>query len=199
MNRARIGIKPAENRIVLKTQGDVWAIVKTIVQADRESAAFTEELARNLRRPDDLATLLEAWRFVRTHVRYVRDRAGLETVKSPGKTWEDGKGDCKAFSVFIGSLLQNWGIPYVYRVAFYNPAAPQSGHIYPVAMVGGKQIPVDAVHTRFGEEVAFWKAYDVRPDTGERTRLSGLGAFTGAQGFMWGLALVGIGILFLRK
>ncbi|MBX2927019.1 MAG: hypothetical protein KF852_04225 [Saprospiraceae bacterium] len=192
MIRARV--RPAENRTVVKTRGNVWKIVETIVQADRESAEFTEELARDLRQPSDLKSLQEAWKFVKTHVRYVRDRAGRETIKSPGKTWADQKGDCKSFSVFVGSLLQNWGIPYVYRVAFYDPKNPQSGHIYPVALLDGKEIPVDAVHTRFGEEAPYWKAYDVKPGTGERTRLSG----SAGAGKGWIIAAVLAAILIAR-
>jgi hypothetical protein len=194
MNRARVGVKPAENRTVLTTRGNVWKIVETIVQADRESAEFTEELAANLRQSSDLKSLREAWTFVKTHVRYVRDRAGMETVKSPGKTWADQKGDCKSFSVFIGSLLQNWGIPYVYRVAFYDPQNPQSGHIYPVALLDGKQIPVDAVHTRFGEEARYWKAYDIQPATGQRTRIAG----AARPGQLWIIAAALAAILIAR-
>jgi transglutaminase-like putative cysteine protease len=190
-----MGIRPPLNTTVLKAKGGVWDIVEVIIRADKDSAPDTQELAQRLHRERPEATLHEAWQFVKTHVRYVRDKAGLETVKSPAKTWADGNGDCKAFSIFIASLLQNWGIPYVYRVAFYDPQQPQSGHIYPVAIIGGRKIPVDAVHTKFGEEVPYWKAYDVQPGSGEKTRLSGL---TPTNGFLWGLAIVGFGLMFLE-
>jgi len=171
MARVNVGIKPAENRTVKKTKGDVWQIVNVILEADRESATFTKGLSMRLKQANEYDTLRAAWSWLKKNVRYTKDAPGTELIKSPGKLWQDGKADCKGFSIFIGSLLQNWDIPYVYRVAFYDPKQPQSGHIYPVAYLDGQEIILDAVHTKFDEQVPFWKAHDVDPGTGIRTEV----------------------------
>lgn len=171
MARVNVGIKPAENRTVRKTKGDVWQIVNVILEADRESATFTKGLSKRLQQASEYDSLHAAWSWLRKNVKYTKDAPGIELIKSPGKLWQDGKADCKGFSIFIGSLLQNWDIPYVYRVAFYDPKQPQSGHIYPVAYLNGMEVVIDAVHTKFDDQVTFWKAYDVDPGSGIRTEV----------------------------
>jgi hypothetical protein len=171
MARINPGIKPAQNRTVRRTKGDVWQIVNVILEADRESATFTKGLSKRLRQPAEYDSLHAAWSWLRKNVKYTKDAPGTELIKSPGKLWQDGKADCKGFSIFVASLLQNWDIPYVYRVAFYDPKQPQSGHIYPVAYLDGMEVIIDAVHTKFDEQVPFWKAYDVDPGTGIKTKV----------------------------
>ena len=175
-------------RIRVSDDADVAKIIALIMQADRLSRPFTRRFARNLRGKNDLGTLRNVWSFVKDNVKYERDRPGSEVVKSPGALWESRVGDCKSFSVMIGSLLSNLGYAYKYRVAFYNPDAPEQGHIYPVAVLqNGTEVIVDAVHTRFNAEAKYWKAYDYEPASGERkkaSRLAGLGLPI-EQGMSW--------------
>lgn len=201
-------IAPSPNRReVVHEDGGIREIIDVIMYADRAGHPFTRELAPRLVGANDYETLANIWKFTRTHIRYVRDRVGEEVVKSPGKFWADKRGDCKSFSVFIGSLLQNLNFKYKYRVAFYDPNNPDSGHIYPVAMIGGEEVIVDAVHTRFDEEVPYWKAYDYNPNTGKKiSRLHGLPTATSqaatSKQFGWlavaAIALIG-GIKLLSK
>jgi len=149
--------------LVLHDDGEVQDIIRAILQADRKAKPFTVQFAWKIRRNSQRASLRTLWRFVRENIEYRRDWPGHEVVKSPARTWEDGYGDCKSMSVFIGSVLQNLGIPYVYRVVFFDPQRPEQGHIYPVATVKGKEIILDAVHTRFDEEVPYWKKTDYNP------------------------------------
>lgn len=166
--------KTSNRAKVMHRDGDVEDIIEVILYADSMSKSFTPQLAQALRGKTDYETMRNVWTFVKRNVRYVRDRVGYEVIKSPGKTWHDRKGDCKSFSVFIGSILKNLGYRYKYRVAFYDRKNPNSGHIYPVVMLPGRgEVIVDAVHTRFDEEVPYWKAYDYTPTTGERAALNG--------------------------
>lgn len=165
-------IQPTTGRVTTKYEdGDIDDIIEVILEADRLSAVFTKPFARFLRQSSDIGTLKQVWTFVKKNIRYVRDSPGHEVIKSPGKTWQDRRigSDCKSFSVMIGSLLKNLGYAYFYRVAFYDPATPDQGHIYPVAVLpSGRKVVVDAVHRTFNEEVPFWKAYDYHPQTGQR-------------------------------
>lgn len=180
---ARIAARTIEpstgTKIVVTDDADVARIIALIMQADALSRPFTKRFARSLRGKNDLDTLRNVWAFVKDNIEYQRDKPGSEVVKSPGALWESRVGDCKSFSVMIGSLLGNLGYTYKYRVAFYSPATPEQGHIYPVAILpDGREVIVDAVHTRFNAEAKYWKAYDYEPASGKRkkaSRLAGLG------------------------
>ncbi len=169
-NIAKRYIQPSTNRVeVLHHQADVKDIIETILHADGMSAQFTRRFAPYLKDKDDYRTLKNIWSFVRRYIRYERDQAGNEVIKSPGRTWADRFADCKSMSVMVGSLLKNLGFRYFYRVAFYDSDNPQQGHIYPVAILpGGEKVIIDAVHHSFDEEVTFWRADDYNPSTGER-------------------------------
>jgi len=149
---------------VLYQKATVKDIVAAILKADSLSAPFTARFAPMLRAGSDEKTLRNVWELVRHNVRYVRDRDGDEIVKSPGRTWADKTGDCKSMSVLVGSLLNNLGYEYYYRVAFYDKDNPQQGHIYPIAVLeDGREIVVDAVNARFDSEYQYWKKQDYTP------------------------------------
>jgi hypothetical protein len=145
------------------------------MQADELSQPFTARFAKFLRGKNDLQTLKNVWAFVKENITYRRDQPGDEVVKSPGALWETKVGDCKSFSVMIGSILNNLGYNYKYRVAFYNPLQPNQGHIYPVVVLDdGTEIIVDAVHEKFNKQAKYWKATDYFPG-GKKSALSGIG------------------------
>lgn len=162
--------KTPNQRKLMYDDGGIAEIVEVIMYADSRSASFTRRLAPQLKGATDRETLYNIWKFTRSNVRYVRDQVGKEVIKSPGKFWADRKGDCKSFTIFEGSILKNLGYRYKYRVALYDPKNPESGHIYPVVMLKGKEVILDAVHTRFDDEVPYWKAYDYSPG---RSSISG--------------------------
>lgn len=158
---ARDKIKPTTNTIKMRYEdAGVPEILELIFKASQYGPAFTAKFSPSLRGRDKKESAKNVWRFVRENVKYQRDPAGRETVKSPGKLIYDGVGDCKSFTVLVVSILTNLGIPWRYRVAFYDPKQPNAGHIYPVAIIGGTDVIVDAVHDTFNEEVEYWTAYD---------------------------------------
>ena len=191
-------IRPSTNRKEVRhIDADVKDIISTILHADGMSQQFTERFSHILRGGGDMKTLSNIWEFVRGHIRYQKDRAGSEVVKSPGRTWADRYGDCKSMSVMVGSLLRNLGYNYFYRVAFYDPENPEQGHIYPVAVLpSGKLVVVDAVHHSFNEEVPFWKAHDYDPATGEKKKAIAIsGGTTPQRTGLTVLATVGAALL----
>jgi hypothetical protein len=168
--------KSTGKKELIHRNGNVDQIIAVILDADQKGRGFTRRFARHLKEGTDRQTLRNVWKFTKSNIKYVRDRAGDEVIKSPGATWETRKGDCKSFSVFIGSILGNLGYEYKYRVAFYDPKTPEQGHIYPIAVLkDGTEVIVDAVWDYFDSEVPYWKAYDYDPRSGTRSQLSGIG------------------------
>ena len=150
-------IKPSSQvEEVLFRQGDTADIISVILHADEKAPEFTRDFAPYFQSSSIRETLEKIWDFVKKEIRYIKDPQGHERIKSPGKTWADRSGDCKSMSVFIGSLLCNLGIPFVYRFAYYpNPMRPHDkdvNHVYPVAIVNGREYILDAVVDRFNYE-----------------------------------------------
>lgn len=54
--------------------------------------------------------------YVREHVRYTRDTAGVEVFRSPKRTLQLKIGDCDDLTILLGSLLQAVGYPVMVRV-----------------------------------------------------------------------------------
>lgn len=140
------------NKRVITTNADIPDIVKAILIGDKESRTFTLDFAKQLKGRTVRDTLKNIWSFTKNNVDYVRDNPGSEVVKSAAKTLKDRSGDCKSMSILNGSIMYELGIPYKYRVAFYDNEKEQ-GHIYPVAMVNGQEVFVDSVVDYFNYEV----------------------------------------------
>jgi hypothetical protein len=193
MNAARAGKlikKSPYQETIFFDDGGVKDIVEVIIKADSESGPFTKQLAKEFKGKTPKKLLENIWKFTRKNISYKLDKPGKEKIKSPGATWRDRYGDCKSMSIFIGSVLKNLGINYKYRVAFYDASRPEQGHIYPIALIDGEEIIVDAVNNKFNHEVAYWKAYDVKPENGQKVRVSGLAGSTSYSGIILAALLI---------
>ena len=146
--------KPRERERILFKKGDTDDIITVILHADKHSKRSTEKFANELRGKSIEATLLNCWNFVRTHIRYVPDKKGKERIKSPAQTWKDGYADCKSMTILVGSLLKNLNIQFFYRFVGYENDVFVT-HVYAVALMGKKVIPVDTVFHKFGKEERF--------------------------------------------
>lgn len=170
---------------IVHKNGSTQDIINTILMADKESKDDTKFFANAF----TSGNLKALWQFVRNHIKYKEDPNGDERVMSPAATWKKGKADCKSMSIFIASVLKNMGIPYKYRFVAWT--AGNVSHVYPVALVGNKEIILDAVHKKFNEEVPFHHGYDYTPQASgeyEVSKISGLNP-TSSQGIV-GLALI---------
>ncbi len=140
--------------------GDTQDIIDVILYADKRAAKDTEAFAK-LFNPTK-RSLRDLWKFTRFNIGYLADRPGHEKVKSPAATNASKIADCKSKSIFIGSVCQNLGLKYDYRfIAYwdkYGKPAKNVTHVYVVVHLNGRKVPMDAVHTRFAEEVPYsWK------------------------------------------
>ena len=72
--------------------------------------------------------------FMRTHVKYELDPAGLEYVQTPHYTLlNSGSGDCDDMSTAVAGLAMALGFRAGFRTVKGDPGRPQQwSHVYPV-------------------------------------------------------------------
>jgi transglutaminase-like putative cysteine protease len=101
--------------------------------------------SRGVQSHDYAGELDAVFTFVRDGVRYVRDPVGLETLQSARNTLRTGMGDCDDKATLLASMLRSIGHPadLRFRVIGTNPLSGAFGHVYVVARLGGKRIPLD--------------------------------------------------------
>lgn len=150
--------KQSDSFTELNSVGGIPEIMNVVLYADSRSREFTEQLSPRLIGESDQETFFNIWKFARKNVRYKTDKPGNEIVKSPGNLLKTGSGDCKSFAVFVGSVLQNLGFDYYYRLIWENPLNPNQAHVYIIAIdSAGNEIPIDPVNDQFGvEPFYFW-------------------------------------------
>ena len=154
MSRERIStdnIPQAKGKLkVLHEDGDTEDIIKVVLDADKfKSKAFCQ-FAEQFAGKDGLKKL---WRFVRFNIKYKEDPFGHQYIQLPPALWKSGVGDCKSKTLFINAVLRCLGISYKTRFVSYG--SMKVTHVYTVAMVDGKELPIDAVYTKFGREAPY--------------------------------------------
>ena len=151
-NRAAIA-KPKGKKRIAYPSGTVGDIIDEIMRIHLVGVSDTKKFAWELKGGDQVETAGNIHAFIRSNIRYEVDPIGLQIIKTPAVTNRDGFGDCKAYSLFTASLLENLGIPYLYRFAGYGEEKKPS-HVYIVAIIGGKEYPLDACLARpFTEKI----------------------------------------------
>jgi transglutaminase-like putative cysteine protease len=100
---------------------------------------------------DYLGEIRALFQFVRDQVRYTRDVAGVETLQSPRYTLKALVGDCDDKSVLLAALLRSVGHPAElgFRAIAVAPGGPYQ-HVYVVAGLGGRRIPLDPTNQNGG-------------------------------------------------
>lgn len=177
--------------------GDTQDIVKVIMDMDAVSDKYVDaEAAECLAGEEDYETLRNIWKFVKSNLTYKADPRGKEVVKSPAALFSIGKGDCKSFSISEVALLRALGFKGIrYRFAAYDGGRDVT-HVYVVCKLNSKDVILDAVHSKFDEEVG----YSMKKDIPAARGISGIGAtpkaYTGQLSFLklFALGLIAWGI-----
>lgn len=153
--------------------GQTTDIIEVIMSMDADSDKHIKsaDALDCLVGANDYDTLHNVWKFVKNNVRYKPDRRGKEVVKSPAALFEIGHGDCKSFSIAEVALLRALGFKGIrYRFTAYEPG--DVTHVYVVCRLNGKDVILDAVHSKFDEEVPYYSKRDIKA----ATAISGIGA-----------------------
>ena len=134
---------------------DIMKVLMAVIDKDTlkgQVTAFVASLAPYDTPGSQRAALRRLWQICRYEIKYQEDQKGLQAIKHPARTWHDRQADCKSLTVFIYMCCRAMDIPCFIRFASYT-STKQIGHVYPVAVVDGEAMPVDAVWHRFnGEE-----------------------------------------------
>jgi len=146
--------------------GNTEDIVSEILRVYKKYVPQLKEFAQGFqvpcRCPEKVAEKI--WYWIKSNIRYQRDPAGVQWIKSPAKTIQDGYGDCKTYSIVTMSILHHLGIKAFFRFASYKPEKPLH-HVYVVIPHGEKEIIIDAVWHSFNQQKEpIIKKRDIMPD-----------------------------------
>jgi hypothetical protein len=125
-----------------------------MMQVWKESRGEVKKLAPSFKRATTKETAKEIWQFLKNNVAYVADDLKEMRIKTPARVLYDSFADCKGYSIFIKSILDNLGIPNWFRfVGYKNQREPT--HVYVVALSGNTEIPIDACIDNFDSELPY--------------------------------------------
>lgn len=170
-----------QRRTVMYRDGDTTDIIRVVMHGDADSAQYViAEGVQALEGATKMETLANIFAMMQGRITYRADRPGHEIVRSPAYLFHTGVGDCKSYSIAIGAMLRALGIPYRYR--FTSQSRRDFHHVYVVARVDGKDVPMDAVpdntgkYLALGKERPYSRAADLRPGARIAAGLRGVGA-----------------------
>lgn len=144
----------------LTNNGTTGDIIQLVLTWFNKYNADVKSFAPALRGSSLTGTCYNIWAFVRNNITYKKDPEGYQWIKSPGKLWADRKGDCKSYSVFIGSCLAQLGIDFIFRFVSYDPASSIPTHVYVVVPYQGSEIIIDACLNKFNYQLPYQHKID---------------------------------------
>lgn len=154
-------LKPL-NKTLSDREGGTKDIVNVLLNVvkTRPIAKQTAKFAKQFTADKDGLDLL--WYYTRHNIRYEEDPIGQQWIKEPARLIADGVGDCKSMTLFNVSVMMNVGIKWKIRFASYSSDRVFT-HVYPVAVLNGKEVIVDSVWDTFDSEkrYTYKKDYDM--------------------------------------
>lgn len=168
------GVASARNtQVLLKKDGTTADIITAVLDTVGEVKSQTKGFSENF--VPTRAGLQRLWSWVKNNIHYNEDPLGVQWIREPARLYQDREGDCKSFTVFIVSVLENIGVPYFIRFSNTEQAGKKIvNHVYPVAILNGQEVIMDAVYTAFDREANYYYAKDY--SMSEIYRLAGIGA-----------------------
>ena len=150
--------KPNNTRKIIKKLGTTQDIIDSILRVDKKyrSKEF-DKFAKQFDTPDGLKRL---WAFVKYQIKYKKDGFDKSLQLTPPALWHKKSGDCKSKTLFVNAVLRGLGIPYIIRFTNYSSPEKDVKHVYTIAIVDGKEIPIDSVYNVFGKEKKYAKKID---------------------------------------
>lgn len=187
-------IKRADGQEVFIKNGNVIETVENCIEIIGSHFREVEELASMLQGDSLKDTCRNIFNFSYSYLQYQKDDDGTEQLRTPARSWLDGqiifkqKGnlsagiDCDDYSIFVGSLLKNLGIPFKLRITKYD-GKKNFQHIYVIVPAVGDsedEIVIDPVLSKFDYQkpYSFEKSdFDMSP-----LQMAGLRGFDGFTG-----------------
>ena len=118
-------------------------LVKLVPKAKAQMVSFSQQFKG--KNPQE--TCKKIFDYIKSNFSYVAD-GGEQIIKLPSALLRKRVGDCKSYSLFTSSILENLKIPYKFVYASYS-SNPIPQHVYVVTENG---CIIDVVYGTFNEE-----------------------------------------------
>lgn len=125
----RLAATPSFSSTRVKVPGGVAGIFETVrrmrehvetCKSDPAILNLAVTIIHQFPQHDQAAEVCALHDFVRAHIRYVRDPAGLESLADPLSTVRRGVGDCDDQATLLGTLFEAVGYPTRFVLAGYH-------------------------------------------------------------------------------
>lgn len=143
-----------------QTTNDILKLVKRGVKDSKEQA---RSIAWYFQNKNKIQVCKNIWSFLKSSIIYEKETKDLQTIKTLSRLLtQDKKGDCKHFSTATATLLSSLNIPYYYRLVSFNYYDKTPTHIYIVALVNNREIPIDCCLHTFNSEPSYKHKQDYK-------------------------------------
>lgn len=133
--------------VVYKSQADNKDIRNLLVSLVPKAKAQMSEFSKQFKGRNSQETCKKIFDYIKSNFTYVAD-GGEQIIKLPSALLKKRVGDCKSYSLFTASILENLKIPYKFVYASYN-SNPIPQHVYVVSENG---CIIDVVYGIFNQE-----------------------------------------------
>lgn len=133
--------------VVYKSQADNKDIRDLLVNLVPQAKAQMVEFSKSFRGRNSKETCKKIFDYIKSNFTYVAD-GGEQIIKLPSALLKKRVGDCKSYSLFTASILENLKIPYKFVYTSYN-SNPIPQHVYVITEDG---CIIDAVYGIFNKE-----------------------------------------------
>lgn len=132
---------------VYKSKADNKDIRDLLVKLVPKATAQMKDFSKQFKGRTEEETCRNIFNYIKSNIRYVAD-GSEQIIKLPSALLRKRVGDCKSFSLFTASVLENLKIPYKFVYTSYN-SNPIPQHVYVVTNNG---CIIDVVYGIFNQE-----------------------------------------------
>ncbi len=133
--------------VTYRSQADNKDIRDLLVKLVPKAKAQMVEFSKQFRGRNQKETCKKIFDYIKSNFTYVAD-GGEQIIKLPSALLKKRVGDCKSYSLFTASILENLKIPYKFVYTSYNNN-PIPAHVYVITEDG---CIIDAVYGIFNAE-----------------------------------------------
>ena len=133
--------------VTYKSQADNKDIRDLLVKLVPKAKSQMVEFSKGFKGRTNKETCKKIFDYIKNNFTYVAD-GGEQVIKLPSALLKKRVGDCKSYSLFTASILENLKIPYKFVYTSYNNN-PIPAHVYVVTEDG---CIIDAVYGIFNAE-----------------------------------------------
>lgn len=163
-------LKPKGNNYLVSEYQTAGQIAGAIVKAIQDSKPSAQYLSKFFKTNNPVKSLRLLFWFTKKAVPYKKESGNSQTAKTLPRILSDANkvkingvigGDCKHYSILVGSIGKALGIPMKLRLIAQG-YTPVPNHIYCIAKINGKQYIIDPVLKEFNKEAKYNYKYDIK-------------------------------------